>query len=201
MLENDWDLYDLDREHFFVYDIALIMIDTPFDDNLGGMSVCPICLMPNIMPPLNQDITIVGMGKIKNKSNKNKHSRLQYATVKEITAKECFKKFWRREPVPENLSSNKELKGFCIRGGNKELICDGDSGAPAIWKNKNGVEYLIGIAFFSHKKCGRTLMWSQKVLRPKISVSPSKYVMIPGKIFEWIEEKGGKDMEKMIQNC
>ena len=155
--------------------------------------------MPNNMPPLNEDVTIVGMGHIS--KNRKNPTKLQYALVKQITANQCFKKVYPMKKIPENLS-NVENQGFCVRGKNKELLCEGDSGSPAIWKNKNGVEYLIGIAFFGQDdfKCGRSLMWSQKVL-PKISVQPSRYVTIPGNIFEWIEEKGGKEMEKMINNC
>ena len=154
--------------------------------------------MPNNMPPLNEDVTIVGMGHIS--KNRKNPSKLQHAIVKQITAKKCFKKVYPMKKIPENLS-NVENQGFCVRGKNKELLCEGDSGSPAIWKNKNGVEYLIGINFFAGKtRCGRNWMKSQKVL-PKKSVKPSRYVTIPGNIFEWIEEKGGKEMEKMINNC
>ena len=65
--------------------------------------------------------------------------------MKRITGKECFKKWHpkKSKQLPEKrwkllqdaLSSD---RGFCVRGNNKELICEGDSGAPAIWKNKKG---------------------------------------------------------------
>ena len=204
LLKTDFDLKlqelnnpEVHEESFFIHDIALIKIDEPFSSSYEGRNVCPICLMPNNMPTLNQDITIVGMGKTK--KNGKKPLTLQFATVKQITGKQCFKKWYPKKEIPKTIS-NEEKKGFCIRGNNKELVCHGDSGSPAVWKNKNGVEYLIGIAFFTQEGCRRKWMQSKKVL-PKKSVKPSKYVTIPGKIFEWIEEKGGKEMEKMINNC
>ena len=117
MLENDWDLYDLDKEHFFVYDIALIMIDTPFNDNHGGMSVCPICLMPNIMPPLNQDITIVGMGKIKNNNN-NKTSIQDFNMLqsKKSLQKNALKSFGVGNPFQKICPPIKNLKAFVSEG-------------------------------------------------------------------------------------
>ena len=153
--------------------------------------------MPNNMPTLNQDITIVGMGEV------NKHgekpSTLQYATVKQLTGKRCFKNRYPKKKIP-NSFSNDEKRGFCVRGDNKELICQGDSGSPAVWKNKNGVEYLIGVAFMAPKKCGRKWMQSNKAL-PKKSVGPSRYVKIPGTVFKWIEKHGGKEMKNIIKQC
>ena len=153
--------------------------------------------MPNNMPTLNQDITIVGMGKV-NKNGK-KPLTLQYATVKQLTGKQCFKKWFPKKKIPKSLS-NEEKRGFCVRGDNKELACHGDSGSPAVWKNKNGVEYLIGVAFLAQKNCGRLWMESKKGL-PKKSVKPSRYVKIPGTIFKWIEQNGGKEMKNMIKQC
>ena len=64
--------------------------------------------------------------------------------MKRITGKECFKKWNPKKArlpdkqfkkMEESLSDD---RGFCVRGNNKELVCGGDSGAPAIWKNKKG---------------------------------------------------------------
>ena len=74
--------------------------------------------MPNNMPPLNEDVTIVGMGHIS--KNRKKPTKLQYAIVKQITANQCFKKAYPMKKIPENLS-NVENQGFCVRGKNKEL--------------------------------------------------------------------------------
>ena len=153
--------------------------------------------MPKNMPALNQDITIVGMGDV-NKNGK-KPLTLQYATVKQITGKQCFKKWNPKKKIPKSFS-NEQIRGFCVRGDDKELICHGDSGSPAVWKNKNGVEYLIGVAFLAQKNCGRLWMESKKGL-PKKSVKPSRYVKIPGTIFKWIEQNGGKEMKNMIKQC
>ena len=135
--------------------------------------------------------------------NVNKNGKkpliLQYAKVKQITAKKCYKKWFPKKKIPKSLS-NDEKRGFCVRGDNKELVCHGDSGSPAVWKNKNGVEVLIGVAFLSQAKCGRKWMQSHKVL-PKKSVNPSRYVKIPGTIFKWIDQNGGKEMKNMIKQC
>ena len=203
-LKTDFDLKlqelnnpEVHEESFFIHDIALIKIDEPFLSSYEGRNVCPICLMPNNMPTLNQDITIVGMGKTK--KNGKKPLTLQFATVKQITGKQCFKKWYPNQEIPKTLS-NEEKKGFCIRGNNKELVCHGDSGSPAVWKNKNGVEFLIGIACHTQKKCGRKWMQSNNVM-PKKSVKPSRYAKIPGSIFKWIEQNGGKEIKTMIKQC
>ena len=198
VLQLDEKEYDYDKDNFFVYDIALIRIDSQFKAVHAGISVCPICLMPKDLPSRTQDITIVGMGLTE--ENKERPSKLQYAKVRQLTAKQCFQKNYPKKEIPENLS-NIENRGFCVRGENNEMTCKGDSGSPAVWKNKNGVEYLIGINFFAGKtRCGRNWMKSQKVL-PKKSVKPSRYVTIPGIIFKWIEENGGEEMENMIKSC
>ena len=188
---------EVHEARFFTYDIALIRIDEPFLWSFAGRKICPICLMSNNMPTLNQDITIVGMGNV-NKNGK-KPLILQYAKVKQITAKQCYKKWFPKKKIPKSLS-NDEKRGFCVRGDNKELVCHGDSGSPAVWKNKNGVEVLIGVAFLSQAKCGRKWMMSNKVL-PKKSVHPSRYAKIPGIIFKWIEQNGGQEMKNMIKQC
>ena len=55
-----------------------------------------------------------------------------------------------KKKIPKSFSKD-DKRGFCVRGDNKQLICQGDSGSPAVWKNKNGVEYLIGVAFMAPK--------------------------------------------------
>ena len=60
--------------------------------------------MPNNMPTLNQDITIVGMGEV------NKHgekpSTLQYASVKQLTGKRCFKNRYPKKKIPNSFSND-----------------------------------------------------------------------------------------------
>ena len=99
-------------------------------------------------------------------------------------------------------------RGFCVKGKNKELTCVGDSGAPAIWYNKSGTAYLIGISYFSQNYCGRVRLWSgKKIFRwkvPKIqskSVYPSKYASVPGELFKWLRQNGGEELKKMIEKC
>ena len=133
-----------EKSVFFNFDIALIKLDIPFAEN---NVVCPISLMPKILPKMDQDITIVGMG-VKNKKGK-KPSKLQYANVKRISSQECIKKWYPREQLgnPNSLKNNNyDKKGFCIRGKNKEILCKGDNGSPAIWKTEDGEAFLIGIA-------------------------------------------------------
>ena len=36
---------------------------------------------------------------------------------------------------------------------------------------------------------------------PKKSISPSKYVAVPGKIMNWILKEGGKDIKNQLKNC
>ena len=101
-----------------------------------------------------------------------------------ITDKECWKDWY-----PKNERSEYFFKiahrGFCVKGSKKEVVaCAGDSGSPAFWKHTNKKEYLVGIAYEVFD-----------------SVKPSKYVAIPGVIFKWIEEKGGKEIEDWIKKC
>ena len=66
--------YDYDKDNFFVYDIALIRINSQFKAVHAGISVCPICLMQKDLPSRTQDITIVGMGLTE--ENKERPSKL-----------------------------------------------------------------------------------------------------------------------------
>ena len=181
---------------FFDYDIALIKIGTPFNSNFG---VCPICLpTPKILSTLaksNEDITIFGMGERKKNDDSYK---LRYAKMKQINGRQCYKKWFPRKTLPKDFSSIED-RGFCVRGQNKETICNGDSGSPAIWKYKNK-EYLIGILSAAQVDCEKQWMISRKKL-PKKSVKPSKVVAVREKIIEWIALKGGKEVRTMMRNC
>ena len=107
VLQLDEKEYDYDKDNFFVYDIALIRIDTQFNAAHAGISVCPVCLLQKNMPSRTQDITIVGMGLTK--ENKERPLRLQYAKVKQISATQCFEKNYPKKEIPENLSNMEKL--------------------------------------------------------------------------------------------
>ena len=54
-------------QDFFSYDIAIIIIEKAFKKKFNGKSVRPLCLQGGKgtnwdIPPLNADITIIGMG-------------------------------------------------------------------------------------------------------------------------------------------
>ena len=97
------------------------------------------------------------------------------------------------------MISTKKNRGFCVRGNNKETACDGDSGSPAILR-RNDKDYLIGIAYGAQMKCGKMFQRSSKNL-PKKSVSPSKYVAVPGELMKWLLKEVGKDIKKQQKNC
>ena len=67
---------------------------------------------------------------------------------------------------------------FCVRGLNEQTICEGDSGGPVIWEDKNDLNraYLMGIA--SQKQglgCG---------ISPN---NPSNFALIPApNVLDWI---------------
>ena len=91
-----------------------------------------------------------------------------------------------------------------------EMICRGDRGSSAIWYDKKSKKspnkaYLIGVAFLSHYRCGKSKMTSNKEIfgtqLKKKSVRPSRFVAIPGTIFQWIRQKGGQEMKIQINNC
>ena len=148
------------------------------------------------MEESNEDITIIGMGK--RKKNDNDITKLQYAEMKKINGRQCYKKWYPRKPLPKDFSSIED-RGFCVRGQNKETICSGDSGSPAIWKYKNE-DYLIGILTEALEDCEKQWMISSRKL-PKKSVKPSKVVAIRGKIMKWIALKGGKEVRTWMKNC
>ena len=107
--------------------------------------------MPKFLPMMDQDITIIGMGA----TNKNGKTplNLQYANVKRISAEECIKKWYPKEKLSKKLLKNYQnldKQGFCIKGQNKEMVCKGDNGSPAIWKTEDGEPFLIGIAALTH---------------------------------------------------
>ena len=98
-------------------------------------------------------------------------------------------------------------RGFCVKGKKHQTICFGDSGSPAIWYNKSGEPYLIGISYLGQVKCGRKRYWSgRKIFKwdiPKLqkSVYPSLYVSVPGELFKWLGKNGGKELKDMIDKC
>ena len=53
-------------------------------------------------------------------------------------------------------------RGFCVKGIKHQTCCYGDSGSPAIWYDKSGEPYLIGISYLGQSKCGRKRCWSGK---------------------------------------
>ena len=133
---------------------------------------------------MDEEITIVGLGK-RNKTDVSVWKRkLQYAKMNRITEKQCWQDWYPKKLVPKDFYKI-ENRGLCVKGSKKEVVASlGDSGSPAFWKHNNKKEYLIGIAY--------------EVLD---SVKPSKYVAIPGVIFKWIKEKGGKEIEDWIKKC
>ena len=97
---------------------------------------------------------------------------------------------------PKKLVPNKfyeiENRGLCVKGIKKEIKgCNGDSGSPAIWKH-NKKDYLIGIHFEDDDNC--------EIPKNK-PVKQSKYVAVPGVLFKWIKEKGGKEIENALKKC
>ena len=197
---------------FFSYDVALIKLDKPFEiipefdisQIDKRLHVCPICLPGkntfHKKAELNK-ITILGMGAVNKKGGKV--LELQYAKeIKRISPEVCYKKWHPGKNPLQEPPSKKEIeadRGFCVRGENKEIICTGDEGSPAIAKYKNA-EYLIGIAYVSDSKCSREWMTSSTSNLPKKSVKPSKYITIQGAIYNWLEseaEKGGKEAKDL----
>ena len=184
---------------FFHYDIALIKIGTTFNGSYDGSYVCPICLPgPKILSQFsnsNEDITIIGTGD--RKKNDKALSKLHYAKMKQMNGRKCYKKWFPRKPIPKDFATIED-RGFCVKGKNKETICNGDSGSSAIWKYKN-VEYLVGILNEAQEDCEKQWMISRKKL-PKKSVKPSKVVAIRA-IIKWIKKEGGKEVKSWIKNC
>ena len=141
---------------------------------------------------MDEEITIVGLGK-RNETDVSVWKRkLQYAKMNRITEKQCWKDWYPKKLAPKDFYKI-ENRGLCVKGSKKEIIaCAGDSGSPAFWKHKNKKEYLIGIGYEVQNDCE---------IASKNSVKPSKYVAIPGVIFKWIKEKGGKEIEDWIKKC
>ena len=132
---------------FFHYDIALIKITL----KNPGDNICPICLPgPKILHSiknlkLDEEITIVGLGK-RNKTDVSVWKRkLQYAKMNRITEKQCWQDWYPKKLVPKDFYKI-ENRGLCVKGSKKEIIaCAGDSGSPAFWKHKNKKEYFIKV--------------------------------------------------------
>ena len=186
---------------FFVYDVALVKIDNP-----GSHPI--ICLPgPNILHSIkdinmNQEITIVGLGK-RNKDDKTLWKRkLQHAKVTQVDELTCFKHTFaeKKEPKIPKVFWKLENRVFCVLGDKKKkiLLCKGDSGSPAIWKHSNEKDYVIGIAAYQ-VNTGDCQIYPKQ--GPRGQKLQKIYVAIPGVIFKWIKEKGGKEIEDWIQKC
>ena len=147
-------------EKFFIYDIALIKVDKEWISQSGkppSTIVKPICL-DNYVPQDQKDpeFTIVGMGRIRQISKKSPKpidpNKLQYAKMKVVPAKKCFKSYHpklKNKPLPEDFTESTK-RGFCLKGMKKETPCAGDSGAPAFWYDKKGEAYLSGIMYIGN---------------------------------------------------
>ena len=176
---------------FFFYDIAIVTIKAVSKD------ILPICLpAKNVLHSIknlkfDQEITIVGIGKRNKDDNNHKNWKLQYGKVERIDEKQCYQRWFPKKLVP-NKFYEIENRGLCVKGIKKEIKgCNGDSGSPAIWKHNNK-DYLIGIHFEDDDDC--------KIPKNK-PVKQSKYVAVPGVLFKWIKEKGGKEIENVLKKC
>ena len=100
-----------DGTNFFEYDIALILIKgSSFDEKFNhqiGTVIKPICLIGSKKSKINeinelsldQEITIVGMGWVKDKKKYGEEAhplKLQYTKVKKIPVKKCFQEVYPR---------------------------------------------------------------------------------------------------------
>lgn len=100
-----------DGTNFFEYDIALILIKgSSFDEKFNhqiGTVIKPICLIGSKNSKINeinelsldQEITIVGMGWVKDKKKYGEEAhplKLQYTKVKKIPVKKCFQEVYPR---------------------------------------------------------------------------------------------------------
>ena len=106
----------------------------------------------------------------------------------------CWKQWYPKNQLPKDFSKIQN-KGFRVKGSKKKIIiCKGDSGSPAIWRNiKNKKDYVIGIAYESEDT---NVCYDD----PKNRKPADKYGAVPGVIFKWIREKGGKEVEEWLKN-
>ena len=186
--------YPEDQYHkliFFYYGIAIVTIKDLLKE------ILPICLPgKHVLKTIeslkfDQEITIVGIGQLNKHDNNVKNRKLQYGTVNRIDEKKCYQTWYPNKRIPDNFYEI-ENTGLCVKGKFKEIIgCHGDSGSPAIWKH-NDKDYLIGIHSEDQNDC--------EIPNNK-PVAHSKYVAIPGVLVKWIEKKGGKEIENMLQKC
>ena len=171
-----------------------------------GDNICPICLPgPKILHSIkdinmNQEITIVGLGK-RNKDDKTLWKRkLQHAKVTRVDEKQCFKHTFAEKLAPKipKVFWKLENRVFCVKGDKKKkiMLCEGDSGSPAIWKHSNEKYYVIGIAAYQ-VNIGDCQIDPKNRLQKLQKI----YVAIPGVIFKWIKEKGGKEIEDSLKKC
>ena len=131
-----------------------------------AIQITPLPLFLENQKPQNQndpEFTIVGMGNIREEKKSRKPvfpNKLQYAKMKQIPAKKCFKSYLpelNKKPLPKDFTKSLK-KGFCLKGKNKETSCTGDSGAPAFWHNNNGERKFI----FSTELAKSSLLWVKK---------------------------------------
>ena len=191
IIKEDYPEEEYHKETFFYYDAAIVTIKTLPKD------ILPICLpgkhVLNSIKNLkfDQEITIIGIGKRNKNDNDFKKWRLQYGKVKRYDGKQCYQRWFPKKPVP-NKFYEIQNRGFCIKGIKKDIKgCNGDSGSPAIWKHNNK-DYLIGIHLEDQNDC--------EIPKNK-QATQSKYVAIPGVLFKWIKEKGGKDIDNVLKKC
>ena len=174
---------------FFYYDIAIVKITALAKD------IHPLCLPgKNVLHSIknlkfDQEITIVGMGRLTKDDTNWQKRKLQYGKVNRIDEKLCYRTWYPKKLIPKEFYERENM-GLCVKGIKKEIFaCKGDSGSPAIWKHKNK-DYLIGIHYEDKNQCH---------IIKREPVTQSKYVAIPGVMFKWIEEKTRKEIKDALK--
>ena len=119
--EGEWHKFT-----FFYYDIAIVKITALAKD------IHPLCLPgKNVLHSIknlkfDQEITIVGLGRL-TKDDKNWQKRkLQYGKVNRIDEKLCYRTWYPKKLIPKDFYERENM-GLCVKGIKKEIFaCIGD---------------------------------------------------------------------------
>jgi len=129
-----------------VDDIAIVTLDRDVQEGT-------VCLPTEYQSYTNKSAVIAGWGRTNQGTYGQSVQKLRYATLKEISIRDCQKKY-NSFLAGNRKKANLSQKQLCA--GNAETdACAGDSGGPLLHINRGGVWMVSGIVSFGPSSCGQ----------------------------------------------
>ena len=113
IIREDYPEEEYHKETFFYYDAAIVTIKTLSKD------ILPICLPgKNVLNSIknlkfDQEITIVGMGRLTKDDTNWQKRKLQYGKVDRIDEKLCYRTWYPKKLIPKEFYERENM-GLCV---------------------------------------------------------------------------------------